>query len=105
MLDLWGGTAGTFNGIDLFGRVTKQLWKISSDLDHYTYDYDRDSNRTTKGNSLNSAFDEAYSYDTLNRLTRMLRDGGVTATQKWTLDTTGNWRGFNSTGAVTPNTA
>ena len=27
-------------------------------------DYDRDSNRTTKGNSLNSALSEAYTYDT-----------------------------------------
>ena len=28
MLDLWGGTSGTFDGFDQFGRVTDQHWKI-----------------------------------------------------------------------------
>jgi hypothetical protein len=26
-LDLWGGTSGTFAGIDRFGRVTDQRWQ------------------------------------------------------------------------------
>jgi hypothetical protein len=26
-LDLWGGTSGTFNGIDQFGRAINQLWQ------------------------------------------------------------------------------
>jgi hypothetical protein len=26
-LDLWGGTSGTFNGLDPFNRVTDQRWQ------------------------------------------------------------------------------
>ena len=27
MLDLWGGTSGTFNGFDLFNRIIDQRWE------------------------------------------------------------------------------
>jgi hypothetical protein len=37
-LDLWGGVAGTFSGIDRFGRVVDQRWQntaTAADLDRY----------------------------------------------------------------------
>jgi hypothetical protein len=81
MLDLWGGTSGTFDGIDLFNRVIDQRWKNyasgTTDIDRFNYRYDRDSNRTWKENTVSKSLgtpvyiDEQYSYDNLNRLTIM----------------------------------
>ena len=78
MLDLWGGTSGTFSGLDLFNRITDQRWvKSGTDLDRYKYGYDLDSNRQWKQNVVSSAasvpLDEYYTYDNLNRLTEMQR--------------------------------
>jgi len=104
-LDLWGGTSGTFAGIDPFGRVVDQRWVNYSgtptDVDRYQYGYDRDSNRVWKTNTTTTAKDEFYTYDPLNRLSEMqrgVRNGtktGITGTpareMDWTLDPTGNW--------------
>src|SRR3954468_11655916 len=83
-LDLWGGTAGTFDGIDRFGRVVDQRWQQyggggSDDLDRYQYGYDQNSNRTWKKNVVSGSLstpvplDEFYTFDNLNRLTNMKR--------------------------------
>jgi len=119
-LDLWGGTSGHFAGIDLFGRVTDQLWQnnVSTTpvpIDYYQYGYDRNSNRQYRANKVGTTpvgvtpvreLDEYYTYDNLNRLTVMQRgrltggppptgiSGTPTAEQDWTLDPTGNWNGF-----------
>jgi hypothetical protein len=42
-LDLWGGTSGTYAGLDGFGRVVDQGWvhyNTSTDLDRFQYAYD-----------------------------------------------------------------
>lgn len=83
-------SSGNITGLDDFGRVVDQKWVDSSDtaIDEYTYTYDRDGNRTSKANSLNSDLSETYSYDDLSRLTGVTRDG--TAHQSWDLDALGN---------------
>jgi hypothetical protein len=45
-LDYFGGTSGTYAGLDNFNRVIAQLWRdygASVDRDKYTYGYDRAS--------------------------------------------------------------
>ncbi|QOV87556.1 RHS repeat-associated core domain-containing protein [Humisphaera borealis] len=109
-LDLWGGVSGTFAGLDRFNRIIDQRWQNAvgttpADIDRYKYGYDRDSNRTWKQNTVGSTLDEYYTYDQLNRLATMDRGtltgsppSGITGTpvkeQDWTLDPTGNWRGY-----------
>lgn len=47
-LDLRGRTSGTYDGIDRFGRITKQKWAATSGgtvKDEFLYGYDRNSNR------------------------------------------------------------
>jgi RHS repeat-associated protein len=124
-LDLWGGTSGTFSGIDQFGRVINQLWQNNITgtpvaIDQYQYGYDQESNRLWKANvvgtaAVTSGLDEFYVYDPLNRLTEMQRGvlnsgkTGITGTpsveQDWTLDPVGNWSGFvtKASGATTLN--
>ena len=43
--------------------------------DRNKYTYDRDGNRLTKVNSLNSAFNEVYTYDGLNQVASFKRSG------------------------------
>jgi len=77
------------------------------DLDRIQYGYDRASNRIWRKNvvaaALGKQFDELYTYDGVHRLQDMVRgtlNGGHTAltsetfAESWTLDSTGNWRGF-----------
>ena len=94
-LNLSYGSAGTYAGWDRFGRILQQLWKndAGTTVDGYTYTYDRAGNRTSKTNTLNSAFSETYTYDDLNRLVDANRNG--TNLQDWTLDALGNWGTFN----------
>jgi RHS repeat-associated protein len=98
-------------GLDLFGRIVDSRWYntgTSADLDRIKYGYDRASNRIWRQNPVATAagasFDEHYSNDGLERLKDMQRgtlNGTNTAitspnfAQCWTLDPTGNWRGFN----------
>jgi RHS repeat-associated protein len=120
-LDLWGGTSGTFNGIDLFGRVIDQRWQNNItgtpvDIDRYKYGHDLNSNRIWKANVVGTAavttgLDEFYIMDPLFRLTDMQRgvlngtNTGITGTpsveQDWTLDPTGNWSEFVTKAAGT----
>jgi RHS repeat-associated protein len=110
-LDLWGGTSGTFDGLDLFSRIVDQRWQNNvtgtpTDIDRYQYGYDQNSNRLYKANVVGTAavggLDEAYAYDNLNRLTQMQRgnlSGGVitgtpTRQMDYTLDPTGNWAAY-----------
>ena len=88
-----GGTGDggdQYTGIDRFGRVVDQRWvkNGTTDVDRFTYAYDRNSNRTSKDNTLDSDFDETYAYDNLNRLTTFDRADG--RDQSWALDTLGN---------------
>ena len=87
----------TFSGWDPFGRVIDQLWTDgagTTTLDEYQYTYDYNSNRLTRNNTLNSALDEAYRYDGLNRLSNTQRDSA--AFQSWNLDSLGNWSSFTN---------
>jgi len=113
MLDLWGGSPGSYTGIDRFGRVVDQLWiDYGEDPDvnvaRILHGYDRDSNRLYRedyeATANGQAYDELYSYDGLNRLTDMQRgesNGGHTAMttktfeQEWGLDQVGNWAEFD----------
>jgi RHS repeat-associated protein len=82
-LDLWGGTSGTFAGLDQFNRIIDQRWQNSTsstptDIDRYQYGYDQDSNRIWKANVVGTpivtgGLDEYYAYDNLNRLVVMQR--------------------------------
>ena len=122
-LDLWGGTSGTFAGLDLFNRIIDQRWQngitgTPTDIDRYKYGYDQNSNRQWKANVVGTAavtagLDEFYANDPLNRLTAMQRgvlngtQTGITGTpsveQDWTLDPTGNWSRFITMASGTTN--
>ena len=75
-----------------------------SDIDRYQYGYDSDSNRLWKANSTTTGLDEFYTYDPLNRLTKMQRgvlngtNTGITGTpareMDYTLDQLGNWNPY-----------
>lgn len=59
-----GSGGDQYVGLDSFGRVVDQNWKTdSSSTDRFTYTYDRDGNRLTKGNSVNTAFNESQRDD------------------------------------------
>ena len=52
-LDLWGGSSGSYSGLDRFGRIVDQHWTNSAGtttLDRFAYGYDRNSSRTWKQN-------------------------------------------------------
>src|SRR5207248_6269488 len=54
-LDLWGGTTGTFAGLDNFGRIIDQHWanyNTSSDVDRVKHGYDHNSDRVYRENTL-----------------------------------------------------
>ncbi|WP_428938183.1 hypothetical protein [Fontivita pretiosa] len=57
-LDLWGGTSGTYSGLDRFGRVVDQLWRdygASADRERFGHGYDRNSNRVYRDHTVSSA--------------------------------------------------
>ncbi|MDZ7620794.1 MAG: RHS repeat-associated core domain-containing protein [Patescibacteria group bacterium] len=112
-LDLWGGTSGTYQGFDRFGRIVDHLWRdygASADADRFLYGYDRAGNRIWKENDVSANLgtplhlDELHEYDELYRLINTQR-GNLSANhdaitdkafeQDWGLDATGNWEGFN----------
>jgi hypothetical protein len=59
-----GDAGDQYRGLDRIGRVVEQAWRNALDqvLDELHYTYDRDSNRTSRLNVLNSDFDEFYDY-------------------------------------------
>lgn len=90
--------------MDRFGRIVDQRWaKGASDLDRVQHTYDRNSNRLTRDVTATGApttLDEAYTYDGLDRLTKVNRgalasgtitDASATYTRNWNLDALGNW--------------
>jgi hypothetical protein len=69
-----GNTDGgdQYTGLDRFGRVVEQRWVntgTGATTDDFLYTYDRDGNRLTRSNGVNSNFSEQYGYDNLNQLT------------------------------------
>lgn len=91
-LDLYGGTTGTYAGLDRFGRVKGQLWHdygASADLFKINHGYDRASNRTYAQNTVYASNSHVYSYDNLHRLSQDkqgLINAGKTDTESyWTL--------------------
>jgi len=93
-----GSGGDQYVGLDSFGRVVDQNWKKgSSSTDRFTYSYDRDGNRLTKSNSVNTAFSESYSYDNLNQLSSFTRGSH---TQSWDFDAVGNWNSVTTDGTV-----
>jgi RHS repeat-associated protein len=90
-----GSTDGgdPYTGLDRFGRVIDQLWGPgAAPTDRFRYTYDPDGNRLTR-DAVNTAFNEQYGYDTLNRLTSFTRGSH---TQAWGLDILGNWGSFTT---------
>lgn len=73
MLDYWGGTTGTYAGLDRFGRVTSQNWVNynSGTVDQFkvNHGYDRDSNRLYADDQVYQGSSLVYNYDSLLRLT------------------------------------
>ena len=112
-LDLFGGTSGTYAGLDRFDRVIDHRWYdygSSTDVDRIKYGYDRASNRVWRENTVSKNqstpvyLDEFYTYDGLHRLETTDRGElnatktGITGTpareEDWTLDPLGNWSGY-----------
>ncbi len=84
-------------GLDRFGRVADQRWRSSSDVDRTQYAYDRDGNRVTRTNTVNSSYSEAYTYDGLNQIATFNRNSGA-RTQAWDYDAVGNWDSLTTNG-------
>jgi RHS repeat-associated protein len=105
-------TGDQYKGLDRFGRVKDSRWVryhngTPGDLDRIKHGYDRASNRIWRENPVaagqSKEFDEFYAHDGLHRVKEMGRgaiDSGhstldsTTFGQCWTLDATGNWKGF-----------
>ena len=111
-LDLFGGTTGTYAGMDRFGRDVDHRWydytSGTVDRARYHYGYDHNSNRQWLEDPVASAnsshLDILYAYDGLNRLTAYDRgdiNAGHTAittlafAQAWDLDQLNNWSAFD----------
>ncbi len=93
-----GDAGDQYTGLDRFGRVVSQRWRTSvADVERTLYGYDRNGNRVSRTNSLNSAYDEAYTYDNLNQLTAFNRNSGA-RTQAWDYDALGNWESLTTNG-------
>ena len=106
-----GSGSDPYSALDRFGRMIDLRWKKgSTDLVRFEYDYDRVSNRLNERNLVstgsNPDVDGLFGFDELNRLTSfktgMLNTGGDAIaspdmTQSFTLDETGNNKGFTQT--------
>lgn len=93
-----GDAGDQYTGLDRFDRIVDQGWIKTSDgthRDRFQYGYDRNSNRLTRSNLVNSAFNETYSYDSLNQLTSFARGAH---TQSWDHDALGNFDAVNTDG-------
>jgi len=85
-----------YTGLDRFGRIVEQRWaktSPSSITDDFLYSYDRDGNRLTRSNEVNSSFSEQYGYDNLNQLNSFSQGNH---TESWNLDALGNWTGLTT---------
>jgi|688.fasta_scaffold28483_3 RHS repeat-associated protein len=100
-----GDAGDPYTGLDRFGRVIDQRWIEGSggsatDIDRYTYQFDRNSSRTARINQLDAAFSETYAFDGVDRLVDYARGGGGSGPQdqQWNLDALGNWTTITSDG-------
>lgn len=108
-LDHFEGPSGTYAGLDRFGRTIDQYWAGfggTSDVDriHYAYDYvgNRMYRQIDPAIYPTENLDQAYTYDTLHRLSTSqvgtlsgTTISGTPASQEaWTLDGLGNWAGY-----------
>jgi RHS repeat-associated protein len=88
-------SADNFAAWDQFGEVLNQAWKEgSTTVDGYSYTYDQSGNRLTRANLTDAVLSESYTYDGLDRLTSVTRNG--TQTESWTLDSLGNFMGYTT---------
>lgn len=103
-------TGDIYRGLDQFGRIKDSYWYNygdSSDTDRIKFGFDPVGNRLWRENvvatAASKAFDELYEHDQTHRLKHINRGTlngahtGISTTtfaQCWTLDETGNWRGF-----------
>ncbi len=114
-------TGDIYRGLDRFGRVKDLVWwnsATSTAAVRIQHGYDRAGNRLYRADlvaeSSSAGLDEVYSYDGLYRVKNLQR-GTLTSSnsqvqspkfaQCWTLDATGNWKGFrqDDTGSGTWN--
>ncbi len=72
-LDNWGGTSGTYTGLDSLQRMASIDWVnyngTAFDAFKINHSYDADSNRLYADNQVQLGSSKAYGYDNLNRLT------------------------------------
>jgi RHS repeat-associated protein len=108
-LDHFEGTSGTYAALDRFGRIVDQYWAGfggASDVDrtHSAYDYNGRRIYRQIDTTLypTDNFDQAYTYDALNRLltsqvgslSGTTISGTPASEEDWTLDGLGNWTGY-----------
>jgi RHS repeat-associated protein len=89
-----------YTGLDRFGRVVEERWlnpNTNSVTDDFLYTYDRDGNRLTSSNALDSALSQQFSYDNLNQLATFTQGSH---TESWSLDAVGNWLSFTDNGST-----
>ena len=108
-LDHFEGTAGTYAGLDRFGRILDQYWAGFggvSDVDRVHYAYDYAGSRTYR--QIDPAIyptenmDQTYTYDGLHRLltsqvgtlSGTTISGTPASEEDWTLDGLRNWPGY-----------
>ena len=111
-MDLWGGTAGSYSGLDRFARTIDLPWIQHSgsptDRARIKYGYNRASSplyaRDEVARTNSADLDQLYAYDGLQRLVDFqqgeLNSGNTsvsnkTLTQDWGLDQVGNWDDFD----------
>lgn len=110
-LDLFGGTSGSYAGLDRFRRTIDHRWIDYStgtvDVARIQYGHDSNSNRLWREAPVADAnsvdIDELYAYDGLNRLVSTERGelngakddiSTLAFGQDWTLEQLGNWENF-----------
>ena len=96
-----GNTDGgdQYTGFDRFGRVVEERWvnpTTNTVTDDFLYTYDRDGNRLTSSNALDSSLSQQFSYDNLNQLASFTQGSH---TESWSLDAVGNWLSFTNNGS------
>jgi RHS repeat-associated protein len=95
-----GDAGDQYTGLDRFGRIVDQRWLTAANgvaVDRYQYTYDRNGNRLTESNALNTSLNETYGYDSLNQLTNFSTTG---TTKSWDFDALGNWDGVTTNGTT-----
>ncbi len=91
-----GDAGDQYTGLDRFGRIVDQRWLTAANgvaVDRFHYTYDRNGNRLTESNLLNTSLNETYGYDSLNQLTNFATSG---TTKSWDFDALGNWDGVTT---------